>query len=72
MHPCCHLQIEAIKAAAVERQSQVNNEAQEVRRQQDELTAKLKVFQQQASGIKSDCRSGRPDLGLLYVSAGDS
>jgi FtsZ-binding cell division protein ZapB len=45
-HLCCVLlQIDAIKAASVERQAQLDRETAELKQQQDDLTAKLKDFQ---------------------------
>lgn len=44
------LQIDAIKAASLERQAQLDREAAELKQQQDDLTAKLKEFQQRVSG----------------------
>jgi hypothetical protein len=46
---CVPLQIDAIKAAAVERQAQLDRETAELKQQQDDLTAKLKEFQQRVS-----------------------
>jgi DNA repair exonuclease SbcCD ATPase subunit len=43
------LQIDAIKAASLERQAQLDRETAELKQQQDDLTAKLKEFQQRVS-----------------------
>lgn len=51
------LQIGAIKAASLERQTQLDREAAELRQQQDDLTAKLKEFQQRVRCASTTCMS---------------
>lgn len=51
--PFLPLQIDAIKAASLERQAQLDRETAELKQQQDELTAKLKEFQQRVSSCKA-------------------
>jgi hypothetical protein len=46
------LQIDAIKAAALERQAQLDRETAELKQQQDDLTAKLKDFQQRVGSFR--------------------
>ena len=50
--PFLPLQIDAIKAASLERQAQLDRETAELKQQQDELTAKLKEFQQRVSSCE--------------------
>jgi DNA repair exonuclease SbcCD ATPase subunit len=46
------LQIDAIKAASLERQAQLDRETAELKQQQDDLTAKLKDFQQRVGNCQ--------------------